>query len=77
MKKTYKNISIVLVVLALLVLVLAGCSDMMAKMGEIVITVEPADKIRTTVTSYTVTGTLEGSKASPLSLEIEIGRAHV
>ncbi|HKL57178.1 MAG TPA: YDG domain-containing protein, partial [Sphaerochaeta sp.] len=72
MKKTYKTISIVLVVLALLVIILAGCSDMMAKMGEIVITVEPSDKIRTTVTSYTVTGTLEGSKASPLSLEIVV-----
>ena len=64
MKHMHKNISIYLVILASILFVLVGCSDMMVKMGEIVLQVEPEDTIRTTVATYSITGNLEGSRSS-------------
>ncbi|NBK20785.1 MAG: hypothetical protein EOM68_02025, partial [Spirochaetia bacterium] len=64
MKHTGKNISILLVALATLLLLFVGCSDMMVKMGEIVLQIEPEDTIRTSVHNYSVVGNLEGSRSS-------------
>ncbi|HKL58145.1 MAG TPA: YDG domain-containing protein, partial [Sphaerochaeta sp.] len=63
MKDTRKNISLLLVVLASLLFLFVGCSDMMVKMGEIVLQVEAEDTIRTSVDTYTITGNLEGGKS--------------
>ncbi len=64
MKQIHKNSSLFLIVLISALFVFVGCSDMMVKMGEIVLQVVPEDTIRTTVTSYSVTGNLEGSRST-------------
>ena len=64
MKNIYKNIALLLVVLATIVLVFVGCSDMMSKMVEVVLKVEAENTIRTYVKTYSVIGTLENSKSS-------------
>ncbi|MDY0287781.1 MAG: YDG domain-containing protein, partial [Sphaerochaeta sp.] len=64
MKHRTKHISVLLVVLASLLLLLVGCSDMMDRMGEIVLQIEPEDTIRTIVARYSLVGNLENSRAS-------------
>ncbi|HKL57630.1 MAG TPA: YDG domain-containing protein, partial [Sphaerochaeta sp.] len=70
MKTMHKNISTLLIILATLALLLVGCSDMMVKMGEIVLTIEAEDTIRTSVTKYKVTGSLEGGSKATIDLEV-------
>ncbi len=64
MKHIRKNISILLVVLATLSFLFVGCSDMMVKMGEIVLQIEPEDTIRTSVHKYSIVGNLASSRSS-------------
>jgi len=64
MKHMHKNISMLLLILVGILFAFVGCSDMMVKMGEIVLQIEPEDTIRTIVDKYTVTGNRASSRSS-------------
>ncbi|MDT4762463.1 YDG domain-containing protein [Sphaerochaeta sp. PS] len=65
MKNMNRHISALLVVLACMLLLFVGCSDMMEKMGEIVLQVE-FENVGVDVATYAISGTLAGSRSTIL-----------